>query len=118
MNWAHVKEFVEFATGFSPDSLHVILGVCLQFSLAAAFKVPVSRWSPWWVVLAIVTANELSDVIGDYWKLPARQFGESAKDILLTMLVPTLILLTAKYVPSLFQRSAALPSKVEHIAHH
>lgn len=116
MEWTHVKEFIEFATGFSPDSLHVILGVCLQFSLAAAFKIPVSRWLPWCVVLAFAMANELNDIIGEYWNLPAQQFGESAKDLMLTMFVPTLILLAAKYMPWLFQGSARLTSQVEHIA--
>lgn len=98
-----MKEFVEFATGFSRDSLHVILGVCLQFSLSAVLRVPVSRWLPWCFVLLFATANELNDLVVDYWKLPARQFGESAKDIMLTMFVPTLVLLAAKYMPRLFQ---------------
>ena len=104
MAWTDLKEFVEFATGFSRDSLHVILGVCLQFCLAAAFSMPVSRRLPWCIVLAFATANEVVDVVGDYWDLPARQFGESAKDIMLTMFVPTLILLAARYMPRLFQQ--------------
>ena len=106
MDWSHFKEFAEFATGFSPDSLHVILGVCFQFSLAAVFKIPLSRWLPWSLVLALATANELNDIVFDYWNLPARQFGESAKDILLTMFVPTLVLMATKYMPRLFQQSA------------
>jgi hypothetical protein len=105
VEWVHLKEFVEFSTGFSRDSLHVILGVCFQFSLAAAFKIPVSRWLPWYVVLAFAAANELNDLVTEYWNLPARQFGEAAKDIVLTMFIPTLILLAAKYMPRLFQQS-------------
>ena len=108
MEWTHLKEFVEFATGFSRDSLHVILGVCLQLGVAAAFKIPVTRWFPWCVVLAFTTSNELHDVLVEYWNLPARQFGESAKDIILTMFVPTLILLAARYVPRIFEHPREL----------
>lgn len=119
MEWLHLKEFVEFATGFSRDSLHVLVGVCLHFSLAAVFKIPVSRWLPWCLVLAFATANEVMDVVFEYWNLPARQFGESAKDIMLTMFVPTLILLAAKYMPWLFQQSAGeVTEQVEDMAQH
>jgi len=102
VEWVQLKEFVEFATGFSRDSLHVIVGVCLHFGLAAAFKIPLSRWLPWCGVFAFAIANELSDIIVEYWNLPARQFGEAVKDIVLTMFIPTLILLVARYVPRLF----------------
>ena len=107
MEWSHIKEFVEFATGFSSDALHVILGVCLQFGLAAALRSPVSRWLPWFAVLAFALTNELNDLVVEYWNLPARQFGEAAKDIILTMFVPSVILLSARYMPRLFQHSVA-----------
>ena len=106
MEWSHFKEFVEYATGVSRESLHVFLGVCLQFGVAVAFRIPVSRWWPWCLVLGFAAANEFFDVVLEYWNLPAQQFGESAKDIMLTMFVPTLILLAARYMPWLFQQSA------------
>jgi hypothetical protein len=98
------KEFVEFSTGFSRDSLHVILGVCFQLLVAATLKTSVSRWLPWFVVFTAAAANELHDLVFEYWDWPARQFGESVKDIVLTMILPTLILLLAKYMPWLFQQ--------------
>jgi len=66
VEWFHLKEFVEYATGFSRDSLHVILGVCLQFGSAWVFKTPVNHWLPWCLVLAFATANEFIDVVFEY----------------------------------------------------
>lgn len=105
MEWTHLKEFVEYSTGFSRDSLHVILGVCCQLVLAAVFKVSVNRWWPWCVVLILASANEVNDLTIEYWDLPARQFGESVKDLVLTMFIPTVLVLLTKYQPQLFQKT-------------
>jgi hypothetical protein len=106
LDWYAVKLFVEHSTGFSMDALHVVLGVGIQFVMAALFRTSVARPLPWLIVLLFELLNEFSDLYTEVWPEPAMQYGESAKDIILTMLLPTIILLVARNWPGLFDRPA------------
>ena len=44
--WYQVKLFLERASGFSMDALHVIVGVLLQLAIAALFRTSVARLLP------------------------------------------------------------------------
>jgi hypothetical protein len=59
-------------------------------------------WSPWLAVLLLILINEAGDLWIEQWPSPAMQYGESAKDIILTMVPPTLMLLTARRLPWLY----------------
>jgi diacylglycerol kinase len=100
-DWYQVKLFIEHATGFSMDALHVIVGVLLQLAFAFLFKSSVARALPLLSVLALELVNEASDFRVEIWPQPGMQFGESAKDVILTMVLPTLIFLVARYRPKL-----------------
>ena len=102
-DWYQVKLFLERASGFSMDSLHVIVGVVIQLAVALVFRTSVARPWPWLAVLALELVNEASDFRVERWPQPGMQFGESAKDVILTMLLPTLILLVARYRPKLLR---------------
>jgi hypothetical protein len=97
-----VKLFIEQLLGVEMDTLHVLIGVVLQFLAAAVLRMPVSRIWPWLVVLLLELANEALDLAMERWPDPGQQYGEGAKDLLLTMALPTLILLLARYCPRLF----------------
>lgn len=56
---------------------------------------------PWLMVLALELANEWSDLYIEVWPQHAMQWGESAKDVLLAMALPTLLLIVARYRPRL-----------------
>jgi len=87
------------------DSLHVIGGVLLQFAAAMVMRTDVASGRPWLLVLALELANEASDLLVEQWPDPAMQWGEGGKDVLLTMLLPTLILIVARRRPSVLGRS-------------
>ena len=56
--------------------------------------------------LAALTAfNEMVDLWTDQWPDPGMQIGEAAKDFGLTMLMPILLMLAARYLPDLFRQS-------------
>lgn len=99
--WHTAKTFVEHMIGFSHDALHVVVGVCLQLLAASFLKVSVRHPVPWCLVLGLQLANEWSDLWLEVWPDQAMQWGESSKDILLTMALPTLFLLVARYRPQL-----------------
>lgn len=96
LGWYKAKIFLEHAVAFSSDSVHVIVGVLILFFTAAAMKRSVSAWSPWLIVLALAVLNEIVDLYVEQWPDMAQQYGESAKDLLLTMFLPTFLMLWAR----------------------
>ncbi len=101
-SWTETKELIEHSIGFSLDSLHVIAGVLILLAAALLLRKPVSTMRPWLVVLVLACANEFID-LSYRWPSPSIQFGESIKDLLLTMLLPTVLLLASRIYPRIFE---------------
>ncbi|MCW3797071.1 hypothetical protein OMW55_04530 [Sphingomonas sp. BN140010] len=78
------------------DSLHVIAGVLLQLVVAAILRTDVADRRPWLLAFGLELANEANDLVVERWPDPGMQWGEGAKDVLLTMLLPTLLLLLSR----------------------
>ena len=102
--WFDVKMFVERSSAFSDDVLHVVAGVFLQLIAAALLRASVARWLPWLIVLALEMLNEWSDFHVDRWPDLGMQLGESTKDIVLTMALPTALLVISRSWPALLVR--------------
>lgn len=103
IDWYQVKLFVEHGTGFSMDALHVIAGVALQLLFAMALRSSVARWTPLLVVFGLALLNEANDFRVELWPNLVTQFGESAKDVLLTMILPVILFLVARRRPKLLR---------------
>jgi hypothetical protein len=101
IDWYQLKLFAQHASGISMDALHVIVGVVMQLLLALLFRSSVARPMPLLVVLAFTLLNEANDFRVEIWPDPGMQFGEAVKDVVLTMFLPTLIFLVARYRPKL-----------------
>lgn len=110
-DWYEVKLLVQHASGISMDALHVIAGVFLQFALALIFRVPLSRWSVWISVLAFELVNEVGDLHTETWPHLGMQYGEGLKDVVLTMVLPTVVLAASMLKPSLFSGEAGSSEK-------
>lgn len=102
MSWYEAKIFVERAVFFTSDALHVIVGVMVWLLFALLLRRPVSSWRPWLCLLAVLLCNEAVDLWVEQWPDPGMQYGESAKDLLLTMALPTLLLVLTRVRPQLF----------------
>lgn len=102
------KMFVERAMAFHNDALHVMAGLALALAFAAILRRSLADWLPWLGVLALELANEANDYFIETWpnEVP-QQFGEITKDILLTMALPTLLLVIARRWPHLLAPQAA-----------
>ena len=105
-SWHEGKLFIEHSVSVSHDSLHVIIGVLIWLAFALLLRRPVTSWKPWFWLLAIILWNETVDLWMEQWPDPGQQYGEGAKDVIVTMLVPSLIMFVARARPELF-RSAA-----------
>lgn len=105
--WQEMKGFVERSTDVSMDALHVIVGVLLMFGVALLMRRTVADWRPWLVVLIAGIVNEAADRLSDPWPSAVLQYAEGFKDLAVTMLLPTAILLTARSLPRLYARKSA-----------
>lgn len=102
-SWHQGKMFIEHGLAVDHDTLHVIVGVIAWLAIALLVRRPVTAWRPWLWLLALIGWNEAVDLWVERWPEPGMQYGEGAKDLLLTMLLPTVLLFAARLRPSLFR---------------
>jgi hypothetical protein len=105
-SWHQGKLFVEHSLTISYDTIHVLVGILLWIVLGIALRRPLTSARPWLGLFAIILWNEAVDLFVERWPDPGKQYGEGAKDILLTMAIPTVLMFLARVRPDLF-RSAA-----------
>jgi hypothetical protein len=102
MDWYGFKVIlVELSGGISRDALHVLLGVFVQLLAAILLRTSVRSPLPWLIVLIVSAANEYYDLNYDHWPDREMQWGESIKDLIVTMTLPTVLLLASRLAPSL-----------------
>jgi hypothetical protein len=104
-SWHQGKLFVEHAVAISHDTLHLIVGVLLWLVLCLLTRRPASSWYPWLWLLAFILWNETVDLWVEQWPDPGQQYGEGAKDLLLTKLLPTVLMFLVRWRPGLFAAS-------------
>ena len=110
MDWYQVKMVALELTGVSRDALHIFAGVGGQLFVAALLRRSVASPLPWLAVLGVEVANEAFDLSYETW--PDRpMWPGSVKDVLVTMLVPTVLLLLARYAPGLLHRADPAPAE-------
>jgi hypothetical protein len=107
MDWHDIKQWLVGASGLDMDSLHVHAGVLAQVAVALVLRRRLSSLWPWLAVAAAVLANEVYDFQYEIWPTRREQFLESVKDVWNTMLLPTVLLLLARYTPGLFAAPSA-----------
>ena len=99
--WSEAKNLIEHSFGLSRDGMHIIAGPCVQLIVAASLRTSLRHKWPWVVVLIFATANEWHDLQVERWPSFGTQLGEGLKDVLLTILLPTILLWVSRCYPSL-----------------
>ena len=105
-SWYQGKLFLERAVAISHDSLHVILGVLILLVLSIILRRPISSPRPWLWLAALTLWNETVDLWTERWPDPGMQYGEVVKDVALTLLLPTVLMLAARLRPDMFRKGA------------
>lgn len=100
--WHGGKVFIEHSISIEHDALHVIVGVLVWLVFGLATRRSLASWVPWALLLAVIAWNEAVDLWVERWPLPSQQYGEGTKDLVLTMIVPTMLLATLRLRPQLF----------------
>lgn len=83
--------------GIAKDALHIHIGLGIFFALVLILRRSPSSILPWLGLLAFELLNEVMDIL--HWHEGAFSFeiGDSLKDIVNTMIWPTVALLTFRY---------------------
>ena len=102
MDWYGVKEWLEYWTGLDMDSLHVHAGVLGQLAAALLLRRSVRSVVPWLLVLAAALANEAYDFQYEIWPDRSAQLDAGVRDVWNTMLLPTVLLVLARFCPRVF----------------
>ncbi len=105
--WYQFKIFIEHASGISMDALHILVGFAIFLLAALTLKRSVASPLPWLATLLLEIGNEAHDLTVELWPDAGSQLGEGAKDILLTMALPTLLNLIARWRPRLLGANTA-----------
>lgn len=106
LGWYQFKLFVEHASGISMDALHILVGFILFLLTALILRRSAASGLPWLAVLLLEIGNEAHDLTVERWPDIGSQLGEGTKDIMLTMALPTLIMLIARWRPQLLAARA------------
>lgn len=101
-DWHQIKLLIEHGSGISMDALHIMVGFILFLLAARILKTSVASPGPWLVLLVLELLNEAYDLDVEIWPNLGTQLGEGLKDILLTMALPTLVAVLARWRPGLF----------------
>ena len=103
-SWGPTKQATEEFLNLSPNTLHVLVGFGLLMGLALATGRRLDNPSLWLVVLLIELANEAVDMTTPggpevYWLY-------SLNDVIVTMAIPTAILLLLRWTDRQAEASA------------
>lgn len=101
MDWAAFKTLITDETGLSRDALHLLAGLGAYLVLTALLPRRVSPFLPWFLILVAGLANEFADYLDETWP---GQWRESLKDMVTTLALPTLLILLARYAPTMLVR--------------
>lgn len=102
-SWHQGKLFIEHTVTITHESLHVIVGVLVWLFFALLFRRPITSWKPWLWLFAVILWNETVDLWVEQWPDPGQQYGEGMKDVILTMLLPSILMAAARWRPDLFR---------------
>lgn len=105
-SWHQGKLFIEHAISVSHDSLHIFVGIIVWVSAGLLLRRPLTSWVPWLCVVAAILWNEAVDLVLERWSDPGWQYGETAKDLVLTVVLPTILMFAARLRPDLFRHGA------------
>ena len=106
-SWHQGKLFAEHLLTISHDTLHLIVGLLLWLGIGLLTRRSLVSWRPWLWLLVLILWNEAVDLWVERWPDAGQQYGEGLKDLVLTMAVPTIVMVVGRLRPQLFLHSGS-----------
>lgn len=92
-----LKTLIVDHVGLAKDALHVYVALIVFLVVCRVFRWPVSSWKPWLAVLFVAVLGEVLDLRHTLSKGYPVEVGYHWTDLWNTMLVPTILMLAARY---------------------
>ncbi|MEM7664327.1 MAG: hypothetical protein AAF250_00590 [Pseudomonadota bacterium] len=92
-----LKTLIVDNVGLAKDALHVYVALIVFLAACRVFRWPASSWKPWLVVLAVALLGEALDLRHTLDRGRPIALGYHWTDLWNTMLVPTMLVLAARY---------------------
>lgn len=102
--FAAARAFLAHSFGFGPNAVHVILAVLVQLLLCALMRTPVSSLWPWIAIEMLVLARTIVTFEPAAWADHDVGYYTNLIGLALSLLLPTMLMLLARYFPRLFER--------------
>ena len=106
MDWIQFKDYLSEVTDLSQDALHIYAAVLIQAVSAAVLRRPLAHPLPWLCLLAVLVANEAIDLAEPGKPIEEWQVLGGLRDVWNTLLLPTVLMLLARFVPALMTGGA------------
>ena len=118
MTWIELKDYLSQITNLHEDALHIYAAMLIQMAAALVLRRSLANPLPWLCVLMAEIINEAFDLAEPGKAIEPWQIAGGTKDLWNTMLLPSLLLLTARFAPSLMvgKRTAKLPADKSNLA--
>jgi len=97
LEWQTAKEAIRNHANLSQDALHIYAALLIFIAACLIFRWKPREWKPWLLVLAIQCVNEFFDMRNSIADDGVIYIWGNLKDMLNTMIAPTLLMLTARY---------------------
>lgn len=112
MDWLLLKDWIGDVTGLSEDALHIYAALLIQVAVAICMRRTLAHLLPWFFVLAAILLNEIADLYLPGHPIEQWQIEGGIQDLWNTMLLPSLLLVLARYRPRLMAPVPAPPEEV------
>jgi cell shape-determining protein MreD len=103
-DWNAFKNELALVT-VEKDALHVYAALIVQIAAALALRRRLSDWAPWLAVVFVELLNETID-IALMVQIRHEHVAAGVHDLVNTMILPSMLLLTARYAPGLYVRGS------------
>ena len=107
MDWVQFKDYLSQVTDLSQDALHIYAAVLIQFAAALLLRRSLAHPLPWLCLLAVLVVNEAVDLREPDRPIEEWQVVGGLRDVWNTLLLPTVLMLLARFAPRLMTGRAA-----------
>lgn len=110
MDWVQFKDYLSQVTGLGEDALHIYAAVLIQLAAALLLRRPFAHPLPWLCLVAVLAVNEAIDLAEPGEPIEEWQVLGGLRDLWNTLLLPTALMLLARFAPAVMTGRAAAPA--------
>jgi hypothetical protein len=109
MDWVQFKVYLTEVTDLSQDALHIYAAALIQVAAALLLRRSLAHSLPWLCVFVLLAFNEVVDLAEPGKPVEEWQVLGGLQDVWNTLLLPTVLMLLARFAPRILTGQGAEP---------